>query len=225
MLEEMADGNKYSREFLIQMAVRPDLESTRDQQKTEGFQREIARRADEIMSVVLSLSRNDSHATREWALRYACNFCSGNAIDLTTIEGLVPRLQEELLSGAPSRILAVSYTLIQHAPDTEGLVDALTGLLSDKNATNQYSAIVQLGQLGPRAGAAVPKLVSLLTEYMKRPPENTGSTSMGGGFWRHGRDDGHARSPRANHPDPGRDRARRRRGAAPVRADRFPGAR
>ena len=51
-----------------------------------------------------------------------------------------------------------------------GLVDALVRVLSDEDAKNRYTAIQDLGRLGPRAAPAVPKLLELLTEYLTPVP-------------------------------------------------------
>jgi hypothetical protein len=167
MIEEITSGNDSSRAFLTWMAVRPSHDTGSDMQRVEDVAREMKRRAGDVLSPVLALSRDDSANTQVWALVFAIEFCRANGIDPAEVEGLIPRFQEELASGDGSRIVLVSGLLVERAPDTEGLVDSLTNVLSDENAWNQGMAIEQLGQLGPRAAPAVPKLVSLLSEYLE----------------------------------------------------------
>jgi HEAT repeat protein len=108
-------------------------------------------------------------------LGFLVQFCGGHGIDPTKIDGLIPRFQDELPSRDVSKILLVSGMLVQNAPDSEGLVDSLTYVLSDEEARNRLQAIQDLGKLGPRAAPAVPKLVELLAEYLKPAPITPGT--------------------------------------------------
>jgi len=175
MIEEITSGNECSREFMDWMTVRPKFGTGYNRQRVEDLAGEMKRRAGEIMAAVLALSRDESASTRQWALMFAINFCQGNEIDPAEIEGLIARLQEELPSRDVVRIRLVSGVLAKAAPDTEGLVESLTYVLSDEEMLNRSLAMQALEQLGSRAAPAVPKLVSLLTEYLKPPSSDATS--------------------------------------------------
>ena len=193
MLKEMTDGNHCSREFMIWMAVEPGVEDFSDVQPVADLRREMKRRAGEIMSTVLALSRGDSGSTRGWAIRFACEFCNTYEIDPAQIEGLIPRLQEELSNPDTATMVLVLHVLVTSAPDTEGLVDTLIGLLSDKSLKYHYATIRSLGLLGPRAAPAVPTLASLLAEWANGPPNTLWRPDFGTPF--HGPNRGQAGLP------------------------------
>ena len=176
MIEEIRSGNEKSREFMFWMAVVPGSGMGYETQPVGNLAAELKRRAGEILAAVLAVSRHGSSATRDWALQFAARFCGAQEIDPGEIEGLIPRFQEELPSRDVSKILLVSGMLVKNAPDTEGLVDSLTYVLSDENARYRLSAIQYLGELGPRAAPAVPKLGELLTEYWWPAPITPGTT-------------------------------------------------
>jgi len=182
ILEEIADGNDRSREFLTWMAIYPSLDTGYDMPRAEILAGDMKNRIGEITSAALALLGDESVSTRKWALGFIVQFCNTHGIDPEKVEGLIPRCREALSSPDLSTVLMVSDVLVKSAPDTEGLADALTRALSDKEARNQYSAIQVLRQLGPRAGAAVPTLVNLLTEYMK-PSPGTASQPFGTPRW------------------------------------------
>ncbi len=175
MIEEINSGNNNSREFMIWMANRPVSGMGYNMQRVEEISAEMKSRANQILALVLALSRDESDSTRNWALKFAPHFCRCNDIDPAKIEGLIARFQQELPTHDAFKLLLVLDVLLKNAPDTEGFVDSLTYLLSNEVARNRYWAIQGLGQLGSRSAPAVPKLVSLLTKYLKPPPPSSDS--------------------------------------------------
>ena len=175
MLEEITDGNGNSRAFMIWMDARTITFKGISTERRVAFAKEMKGRAGEFTSALLALSRDESRGTKEWALQFLSGFCLYHGIDPAEVEGLIARFQEELPSHDGSVVLTISPTLVESAPDSPGLVDALIHVLSDENPRNRYSATQNLRLLGSRSAPAVPALVDLLTEYLKpsstkRPP-------------------------------------------------------
>jgi len=116
------------------------------------------------------LSRDESAAVQHWALHFLLAFCSCLEIDPTGVDGLIPRCEEELSKRDVSALFRVLPVLLKYAPDTEGLVDALTEVLSHEQPGYHHWAVGSLAQLGSRAAPAVPKLVNLLAKPLEEPP-------------------------------------------------------
>jgi hypothetical protein len=174
MLEEIKNGNDKSRAFMNWVVLRRSAaQAGYDMSDMKELDDEMKRRVGEIASAVLAVSRDDRVETRNWALSFLIELCNAIATDPAELEGFIPRLQEELPSRDVWKILMVSGLLVESVPDTEGLVDSLTYVLSDKQSWSRLLAIRQLGQLGPRAAPAVPKLASLLNEYLKLTSSRT----------------------------------------------------
>lgn len=186
MLHEIRHGNDKSRGFTTWMSY-PPHEYGLETQHLEAIDREMQRRAGEILSAALDLARNEGNDSSNWALYFVVNFCQNYEISPAEVDGLIPLCQKELSSGNPSKILAATRILVTSAPDSEGLVDSLISVLSDETVDARLAAVKRLGELGPRAVPAVPKLVELLSTYLAdgASPElyvPEGWRSMGGGM-------------------------------------------
>lgn len=165
MLDEIKTGNNNSRDFVSFMAF-PPVGCGHEPRQLEAVKNEMRRRADQITSAALALPRGESADHANWGLYFAIQFCESYEIDPVKLNGLIPRCQEKLPSDDSSAILAVSQILVPSAPDSEGLVDSLISVLSDETVYCRLEAVKHLGNLGPRAAPAVPKLVDLLSTYL-----------------------------------------------------------
>ncbi len=186
MLQEIRDGNDNSRGFITWMSNRP-REYGLDTQQSEAIDREMQRRAGEILSAALDLVRDEANDSGNWAFHFVVNFCKNYEIRPAGIDGLIPQCQKELFSGDNSRVLSASRILVESVPDSAGLVDSLISVLSDANVDSRLAAVKHLGELGPRSAPAVPKLVELLSTCLAEDasPElyvPEGWLSMGGGM-------------------------------------------
>jgi hypothetical protein len=177
VLAEIQNGNVNSREFtffMIGPANPPgEYDPKRIEEHTASYRREHLKRADQFVSTVFELTQSDSTRTRDWALEYLVTWCEHFEIDTSKTPGVRKRLEEELSSKNPQKVSLAARFLARAAPDSPGLVTALTKLLEERGY--QSSALAFLRQLGPKAAAATPTLVRMLTSvlkdgyYVKRP--------------------------------------------------------
>ena len=176
MLEEVAGGNDNSRRFVRWLFMILTAETSPGMHQTRGIRalaHAVKSRAVEIASKALDLSRHDSVSRREAALAIAWHLARVSGDGPAKIDGFIERFQEELSYRDAATIPLAVHTLIEHAPDTEGLVDSLIYALSDEDQTNLIGTLHCLQALGPRAAPAVPKLVNLLDDFRWPPDAGT----------------------------------------------------
>jgi hypothetical protein len=175
MLEEVANGNNNSRQFVrwLFMILTADSPRTHQMQGTKAIAREMKNRAVEIASTALDLSRHDSVSRRKAALEIAWHLARVSEAGPAKIDGFIERFREELSYRDAATIPLAVHTLIEHAPDTEGVVDSLIFALSDEDPATLSGTLHCLQALGPRSAPAVPALVNLLDDFQWPPDART----------------------------------------------------
>jgi hypothetical protein len=187
VLAEIKNGNANSREFTIFMIYPTELPGVYDLKRLEehaaSYRREYLKRADQFISTLLELTRDDSSRTRDWAVEFLVQWCEYSEIDTSKTLGVEKRMEEELSSTEPHKVSLAARFLVRVAPDSPGIVPALTKLLAEPGY--QMSALSFIHQLGPKSAAATPALVRMLSSvlkegyYVKRPSRHVFDGSFG----------------------------------------------
>ena len=89
-------------------------------------------------------------------------------LDVTKIDGFLPRFREALRSNDDRAVLAAASVMVIHEPDTEGLAEIVGRFL--ENDADRGRACQLLLRLGPRAEPVVSRLIDQLL-HTQDPPD------------------------------------------------------
>jgi hypothetical protein len=178
MIQEMKHGNANSRAFMVWIISGPSFEETsfdaaQRERRTRRFSAEMKKRAGEITSLTLELSRDDDPYTRDWAVDFLLKVCHVLKIDPTSVDGLVQRLQEELPSKDSAKTARIAPVLVKAAPDSKGLVESLVQSLAEveprgtDRTADRVLMVRLLGELGLRAAPATKQLTKTLVDALE----------------------------------------------------------
>ena len=179
-LQEITVGTRKSREFLNWIFT--PYGQTQFYGSTSPLIQAVNKRVRAFGEQLLEVAAGDSDDERVWAFEQIDMLHRRSPEPIDQIPTLQDQLLEQLRSGDNRMVITVAPTLIRSAPDSPGLVDALSRVLSDEEIGMRIKAVLNLSLLGSKAAPAVPQLVELLQTEMDRWDEMLEASKASGGM-------------------------------------------
>lgn len=119
---------------------------------------QIASRAFELAENRAAVRNGEANADSIALLTLAAALCTNIDVDVSKIEGFLPRFRQALKSDNDNEALAGACILVQYEPDTKGIAEVVVRI-GDRRSGPLGSPVNLLEKLGPRAESVVPSLV------------------------------------------------------------------